>query len=71
MSHITLPLDDATQQLLEQAARASGQSPAAVLSDLIRRHLSPAPQTWPSEFLALAGSIPDFPLQEETAFNNH
>lgn len=66
MPHITLPLDDATQQLLEQAARASGQSPAAVLSDLIRRHPSPAPapQTWPPEFLTLAGSIPDFPLQE-------
>lgn len=28
MPHITLPLDDVTQQLLEQAAHASGQSPA-------------------------------------------
>ena len=28
MPHITLPLDDVTQQLHEQAAHASGQSPA-------------------------------------------
>ncbi|RMX00999.1 ribbon-helix-helix protein, CopG family [Allofranklinella schreckenbergeri] len=66
MSQITLYLDEATQALVEQAARANGMSKSRWVAELIRRH---AGHEWPREVLALAGQFADFPLREdETAW---
>jgi len=61
MSHITLYLDDATQALLEQAAKAHGLSKSRWVADVIRKH---AAHEWPQDYLALAGRFPDFPLHD-------
>jgi predicted transcriptional regulator len=60
MSQITLYLDDATQALVDQAARASGLSKSRWVSEIIRKY---AAHEWPQDCLALAGSFADFPLQ--------
>jgi hypothetical protein len=62
MSQITLYLDDATQTLVEQAARASGLSKSRWVAEIIRKH---ANREWPEECLALAGKFPDFPLCDD------
>lgn len=62
MSQITLYLDDATQALVEQAAKAHGVSKSRWVADLIRAH---AAHEWPPGCLALAGWFPDFPLRED------
>lgn len=61
MSSITLHLDDATQALLEQAAKAHGLSKSRWVAHIIRQH---ATNAWPPECVALAGRFPDFPLNE-------
>jgi hypothetical protein len=61
MSQITLYLDDATQALVEQAAKANGVSKSRWVAEIIRKH---AAQDWPQDCLALAGRCPDFPLQD-------
>lgn len=50
MPRITIHLDDATQALVEQAAKAHG--------------LSKSPHEWPQDCLALAGRFADFPLRD-------
>lgn len=65
MSQITLYLDDATQAMVEQAARASGMSKSRWVAELIRRF---AAQQWPQDCLELAGRFTDFPLREQRAF---
>jgi hypothetical protein len=62
MSQITLYLDDATQALVEQAARANGVSKSRWVADLIRTY---AAHDWPQDCLALAGRFADFPLRED------
>lgn len=62
MSQITLYLDEATETLVTQAAKASGMSKSRWVADLIRRH---AHETWPAECQALAGAFADFPLRED------
>lgn len=62
MSQITLYLDDATQALVEQAAKANGLSKSRWVSEMIRKY---AAHEWPQECLRLAGSFADFPLREE------
>jgi hypothetical protein len=62
MSQITLYLDDATQALVEQAARAHGVSKSRWVAEIIRKH---AAHEWPQDCLALAGCFADFPLREE------
>lgn len=64
MAQITLYLDDATQALVEQAARANGMSKSRWVSEAIRKY---ADQEWPHDCLALAGQFADFPLREEPA----
>ena len=64
MSQITLYLDDATQAMVEQAARASGMSKSRWVAEIIRKY---AAHEWPEDCLALAGSFADFPLREENA----
>lgn len=65
MSQITLYLDDATQTMVEQAARASGMSKSRWVAELIRRF---AAQQWPQDCLKLAGRFTDFPLREQGVF---
>ena len=62
MSQITLYLDDATQALVEQAAKANGVSKSRWVADIIRKH---AAHDWPQDCLALAGRFADFPLKED------
>ena len=61
MSQITLYLDDATQALVEQAARADGVSKSRWVAEIIRRHTA---HEWPQDCLALAGRFADFPLSD-------
>lgn len=62
MSQITLYLDDATQALVDQAAKAQGLSKSRWVAEIIRKY---AAHEWPQDCLALAGRFPDFPLREE------
>ena len=62
MAQITLYLDDATQALVEQAAKANGVSKSRWVADIIRTY---AAHDWPQDCLALAGQFPDFPLRED------
>ncbi len=61
MSQITLYLDDATQALVDQAAKAHGLSKSRWVADIIRKY---AAHEWPQDCLALAGRFADFPLRE-------
>lgn len=61
MSQITLYLDDATQALVEQAAKANGLSKSRWVADIIKKHSA---HEWPKECAALAGAFADFPLRE-------
>jgi hypothetical protein len=63
MSQITLYLDDATQALVDQAAKAQGLSKSRWVADIIRKY---AAHEWPQDCLALAGRFADFPLREES-----
>ncbi len=62
MSQVTLYLDDETQALVEQAAKANGLSKSRWVADIIRKH---AALEWPRNCLALAGRFADFPLRED------
>ncbi len=61
MAQITLYLDDATQALVDEAAKANGVSKSRWVADIIRTY---AAYDWPQDCLALAGRFADFPLQE-------
>jgi hypothetical protein len=62
MPQISLYLDDATQALVEQAAKANGVSKSRWVADIIRKH---AVHNWPQDSLELAGRFADFPLREQ------
>ena len=64
MSQITLYLDDATQALVDNAARANGVSKSRWVADIIRKY---AAHEWPQDCLGLAGRFADFPLREESS----
>ncbi|PUE07374.1 CopG family transcriptional regulator [Limnohabitans sp. WS1] len=64
MSQITLYLDDATQALVDEAAKANGVSKSRWVADIIRTY---AAHDWPQDCLALAGRFSDFPLRGDTA----
>jgi hypothetical protein len=64
MSQITLYLDDATQALVDEAAKANGVSKSRWVADIIRTY---AAHDWPQDCLALAGRFSDFPLQGDSA----
>lgn len=59
MAQITLYLDDATQALVDQAAKAHGLSKSRWVADIIRKY---AAHEWPQDCLALAGRFADFSL---------
>jgi hypothetical protein len=61
MAQVTLYIDDATQQRLREAAARRKVSQSQFVAELIRKATA---SEWPPEVLALAGSIPDFPLAE-------
>ena len=54
MSQITLYLDDATQALVDEAAKANGVSKSRWVADIIRTY---AAHDWPQDCLALAGAV--------------
>jgi len=62
MPQVTLYLDEATQALLTDAARADGVSKSRWVAELIRKQAHPS---WPPQWLALAGSFADFPLRDD------
>lgn len=62
MSQITLYLDDSTQALVEQAAKANGLSKSRWVEQIIRKY---AAHEWPEDCLDLAGRFADFPLRTE------
>ena len=64
MSQITLYLDDATQALVEQAAKANGMSKSRWVAQIIRKH---AAHDWPQDCIDLAGCFADFPLRGDSA----
>ena len=66
MSQITLYLDDATQALVEQAARANGMSKSRWVADIIRKY---AAHEWSQDCLDLAGRFADFPLREKESLS--
>lgn len=66
MGQITLYLDDATQALVDQAAKANGVSRSRWVADILRTY---AAQDWPKDCLALAGRFPDFPLRDDRDSN--
>lgn len=61
MPQITLYLDDATQALVEQAAKAHGLSKSRWVADIIRKY---AAHEWPQDCLDFAGRFADFPLRD-------
>lgn len=61
MPRITIHLDDATQALVEQAAKARGLSKSRWVAGIIRKH---AAHEWPQDCLALAGRFADFPMRD-------
>ncbi|MEI7785149.1 MAG: CopG family transcriptional regulator [Betaproteobacteria bacterium] len=61
MAQITLYLDDATQALVDQAAKAHGLSKSRWVADIIRKY---AAHECPKDCLVLAGRFADFPLRE-------
>ena len=63
MSQITLYLDEATQAVVEHAARENGMSRSRWVAEIIRKY---ANLEWPRDCLTLAGRFPDFPLRGET-----
>jgi len=63
MAQITLYLDEDTESLLAQAAKAQGMSKSRWVAEAIRQY---AHSAWPQECLALAGAFPEFPLREES-----
>lgn len=62
MAQITLYIDDAIQARLREAAALRRVSQSQFVAELIRRATAPE---WPPEVMALAGSVPEFPLAEE------
>lgn len=64
MSQITLYLDDATQALVDEAARAQGVSKSRWVAEVIRKY---AAHEWPQDCLELAGRFADFPLRDDAA----
>lgn len=63
MAQITLYLDDATQALVDRAAKANDMSKSRWVADIIRKY---AAQEWPKDCSDLAGLFADFPLREDS-----
>lgn len=62
MAQVMIYLDDETESAMRKAAERAGLPYSRWVAGLIR---AAARQTWPADFLALAGSVPDAPLTED------
>jgi hypothetical protein len=62
VSQVMVYLDDETEQVMRRAAERAGLPYSRWIAGLIR---AAARETWPEDFLALSGSLPDAPLAEE------
>jgi hypothetical protein len=62
MAQVMMYLDEETEQVMRRAAERAGLPYSRWVAGLIR---AAARETWPKEFLELAGSVPDAPLAEE------
>jgi hypothetical protein len=58
MAHLTIYLNDDTERRVREAAKAAKVSVSKWVADRVARSVE---TSWPPEFLALAGSFPDFP----------
>jgi hypothetical protein len=62
MAQVMMYLDEETEQVMRKAAERAGLPYSRWVAGLIR---AAARQTWPKDFLELAGSLPDAPVAEE------
>ncbi|HXM41781.1 MAG TPA: hypothetical protein VN924_11035 [Bryobacteraceae bacterium] len=58
MAHLTIYLSDDTERRVRKAAKAAKVSVSKWVADRVAKSVQ---TSWPPEFLALAGSFPDFP----------
>lgn len=64
MPQLTLYLDDETEALVRERAKAAGLSNSRWVAELIRRN---AVADWPVDLVLLAGKFPDFPLRDASS----
>ena len=62
MAHLTIYLTDDTERRVRRAAKAAKVSVSKWIADRVAKSVE---TSWPPEFLALAGSFPDFPDASE------
>jgi hypothetical protein len=62
MAHLTIYLTDKMERRVRKAAKAAKVSVSKWVAD---RVTSSVENSWPPEFLALAGAFPDFPDADE------
>ena len=62
MAHLTIYLTDDTERRVRRAAKAAKVSVSKWVADRVAKSVE---TSWPPEFLALAGSFPDFPDASE------
>ena len=62
MAQVMMYLDEETEQVMRRAAERAGLPYSRWVAGLIR---AAARDTWPEEFLQLAGSFPDAPLAQD------
>jgi hypothetical protein len=58
MAHLTIYLNDDVDRRVRKAAKAANVSVSKWIAERIAKSVE---TSWPPEFLALAGSFPDFP----------
>jgi hypothetical protein len=62
MAHLTIYLTDDVERHVRKAAKAAKVSISKWVADRVAKSVE---TSWPPEFLALAGSFPDFPDADE------
>jgi hypothetical protein len=62
VAHLTIYLKDDVERRVRQAAKAAKVSVSKWVAERVATSVE---TSWPPEFLALAGSFPDFPDAEE------
>jgi hypothetical protein len=62
MPQMTIYLDEKTERIMRKLAKRKGLSYSRWVAGLIR---DAARNTWPEDFLKLAGAFPDAPLADE------
>jgi hypothetical protein len=62
MAKVMMYLDEATERMMRKAAESAGLPYSRWVAGLIH---AAARESWPEDFLRLAGSLPDAPLAED------